>query len=153
MNATHAERLMMLASFLEKLPPERFNFRVWGTKTKLDDCGTVACAFGWATQIPAFAEMGLCLTRIDYQVCVAMKDDIAEVTDWDDAPTSCTFLHRAAERVFGLTEGQFTRVFTPDHEDSPPSDASAVEVAANIRKCVREWMGESLSVSATGDSK
>ncbi len=55
------QRLMRLADFLEKnVPPERFSLDAWSTGD-LIDCGTAACACGWATEIPEFKEAGLWL--------------------------------------------------------------------------------------------
>lgn len=56
-------RLLKLASFLKKLPRERFDYSCWvrtNWKGKPDfSCGTKACAMGWATTIPAFRRLGL----------------------------------------------------------------------------------------------
>lgn len=52
------ERLLRLADFLEKdIPREKFNLDVW-CSGEWYECGTTACACGWATQIPEFAEAG-----------------------------------------------------------------------------------------------
>jgi hypothetical protein len=50
-----ADRLLKLASFLEEnVKDENFNIFRW-----TDTCGTVLCAFGWATRIPEFQAEGL----------------------------------------------------------------------------------------------
>lgn len=51
-----SDRLLVLAAFLDTLPPEKLDMGVWAEKQK---CGTVACAVGWACQIPEFQEAGL----------------------------------------------------------------------------------------------
>lgn len=61
-------RLLTLARFLEtKVPADKFNMGHWMmvqngetlSCQKAGDCGTAACAIGWAATIPAFAEAGL----------------------------------------------------------------------------------------------
>jgi hypothetical protein len=55
MTPDQKRRCLRLAEFLEQLSPEYFNISSWGKKT---DCGTVACAAGWATTIAEFNEEG-----------------------------------------------------------------------------------------------
>lgn len=46
----HLERLRKLASFLDTLPPEKFDLEDWVTEVdpkKRHPCGTVCCAVGW----------------------------------------------------------------------------------------------------------
>ena len=50
------ERLLTLAAFLDSLKPKQFNIGTWRED---EDCGTVACAVGWATTIPEFQAAGL----------------------------------------------------------------------------------------------
>lgn len=51
------ERLLILADFLsEKVPSEQFLLDVWVADD--GECGTVACACGWAARIPEFAALG-----------------------------------------------------------------------------------------------
>lgn len=46
------KRLSLLADFLENLPEERFNLKNWASSNfKPNECGTTACACGWATTI------------------------------------------------------------------------------------------------------
>lgn len=55
-------RLLVLAEFLDKLPPERFEYSHWiaddGSATKTS-CGTSGCALGWAASMPEFQALGL----------------------------------------------------------------------------------------------
>lgn len=139
MNMVQAERLLMLASFLERLPPERFNFRRWASEEDLNSCGTTACALGWATTIPAFKELGLCLFRPKDHVWVGLRQDIGNPNIH-----LSEFAERAAAAVFGVTPEQFMILFTPDDEDglSPPPNVTAIGMAAHIRKCVAEWASD-----------
>lgn len=59
MSATGKRRLIKLAEFLETAElPGKFDMSEWHRKT---DCGTSACALGWATTIPSFRRAGLTL--------------------------------------------------------------------------------------------
>ncbi len=52
----HRERLKRLAEILDAVPPAQFDLGFWYTKT---DCGTIACAGGWAALDPGFQADGL----------------------------------------------------------------------------------------------
>lgn len=70
--ATGNRRLLKLADFLEKLPSEKFDISNWASNEKFEadswiapnmsalekDCGTVACALGWACIMPEFRRLG-----------------------------------------------------------------------------------------------
>ncbi len=61
-------RLLVLAEFLEtKVPRDKFNLGDWATSLDSNECGTAACAVGWATTIPAFADAGL-------RLCAHLRD-------------------------------------------------------------------------------
>jgi hypothetical protein len=88
-------RLLLLADFLEKLPRKFYkNFRMndWldlgggdlayglgslENHKELGECGTSACALGWATQVPSLRRAGVTMRAI------------------------CRGPHDVAERVFG----------------------------------------------------
>jgi hypothetical protein len=69
------ERLLKLATFLDTVPAEKFDLKDWrrsGGEVEegnlssdvtdeqlLGDCGTTACAFGWACTMPEFQALGL----------------------------------------------------------------------------------------------
>lgn len=69
MTKPNIRRLEILADWLEKVPPERFDLSCWIVQPTPRDllrgpsldqnCGTVACALGWATACPAFRKIGL----------------------------------------------------------------------------------------------
>lgn len=50
------ERLLKLADFLDTVPAEKFDLRTW-------QCGTTACAVGWACTMPEFQDEGLVLAN------------------------------------------------------------------------------------------
>ena len=67
----HKNRLLKLAAFLDNVPPERFDLSFWygrfldgGSHVNdyeyfKNNCGTAACAIGWACTIPSFRKAGL----------------------------------------------------------------------------------------------
>lgn len=150
----HADRLLKLADFLDTLPPERFNYshwvgNAWGGKPDLS-CGTTACALGWATAIPEFQAMGLCLQRDGYgEVCVTLGED---VSDCEGAEHS--FL--AAKKLFGITFRQAEFLFRPDEElggcdwTAPGVNAKAQDVATHIRRFVAAKQASALTAAKEG---
>lgn len=131
-----AARLLRLADFLDALPEDRFSFDVWASYDWTDSqCGTSACALGWATTIPEFRALGLC-----------MKVDPAEewkspVLDTCTKPTweaTCD----ATREIFGLDKEMTQYLFVAnngeDHGYGPQlfDDATASEVADHIREFV-----------------
>lgn len=67
MNATGKRRLLKLADFLETADlPGEFNLETMAQDWRAGQpqCGTQACALGWATTIPSFRKAGLSLNRI-----------------------------------------------------------------------------------------
>lgn len=163
MSPVHAERLLMLANFLEKeVKEDRFNFNTWSSSAGLRDyineavtaksefipvpegaCGTTACALGWATTIPAFRDLGLRLFVNRWgEVWPGMVDDKTDDSTWTNIINACN-------RLFGLTPDETNYLFTPGiagdddlsedltNDDKPPSDAMKVEVADHIRAFVK----------------
>ncbi len=146
-----ADRLLLLADFLERLPDKRFDYGHWiGNGWKGDpglSCGTTACALGWATAIPEFQALGLCaVKRPNGNITVGIKDDL-DAGQFHRAP------ERAGEYVFGLAdESEFDELFVPDdhwdceersqgecidcEEGKPCGQATAKQVAAHIRRFV-----------------
>lgn len=103
------ERLRLLADFLEKLPPERFDLWNWSYGDfKPNRCGTTACACGWATTI--FNEFEL------VDSFVAYKDFIS----W-----------YAVEKFFQLEQREAMKLFS---EGSYVSKATPKMVSEKIRK-------------------
>lgn len=135
---TTIRRLETLATFLEtKVPRKHFDMGSWVQHTSpagdrtfvlpkgegLTDCGAAACAFGWATTIPAFKRAGLRLK-------VSRRFNETDVT----FGKARDFL--AAQRFFGITEVEAERLFHPwayANRDTTPK-----QVAKRIRKFVAE---------------
>ena len=124
-------RLLKLAGFLDRLPSNRFNFRVWvgpGWKGSQDlSCGTTGCALAWAATMPAFRRLGLYLTSSGDAGHVALSGVTVA-----GASTSSLF---AAQAVFGLLPWEASRLFIPG-EFGLPMDATPQQVAVHIREFV-----------------
>lgn len=140
----YKRRLLSLAEFLDKLPPERFYFGRWvgiSWQGKSDlSCGTTACAFGWGTTIPALRKAGLRLGLTNHGFGVVhLKDKMPS----ENAP------EEAAAKVFGLSKEDFDYLFFPYEEteayrygrEAPSINASAKEVAKHIRNFVTHKYG------------
>jgi hypothetical protein len=80
------KRLLMLADFLGRLKPERFDLGLWA-------CGSVACACGWAGRMPSFKKLGFTLSGGGYP----MYRDLVGM--------------EAAAKFFGLTVKQADSLF------------------------------------------
>lgn len=145
-----ALRLLKLARFLDTLPPERFYFGRWASAVCIDDCGTTACAMGWATTIPAFRKLGLRLFNNNGFPWVGMEGD--DSFYWQSNP------EKAGAAIFGLDEEEFSFLFLPredldgeremtDQEEmfgrtAPSKTSSAKEVADHIRYFVKYKYGD-----------
>jgi hypothetical protein len=146
LSKTHKRRLLKLATFLDELPENRFNYRHWVDKDtwkgKPDlSCGTTACALGWATTIPEFRNLGLRLCRDEIDIGAVEGKLLNKRTRIRE-----TF-ENAAERIFGLEYdeahflflGFFNGLKTKDnilYFKGPKEVASAKEVAQHIRQFV-----------------
>jgi len=128
-------RLLVLAAFLDELPPERFDYtkwvgRDWGGAEDLS-CGTVACALGWATTIPEFRELGLRLK-------LGANGSSGAVTLGDSEYASYGTSIAAAQELFCLTSLQVNLLFVPSgralYEKSTPKQvADLIRSFANER--------------------
>lgn len=108
------DRLLRLADFLDTVPPEQFDYNIWFNGTALGECGTTACALGWATAIPEFQALGLEL-RSDEPWPSGESRYVALRNTEERGWKKCS--EEAAEVVFGLTKKQHDFVFLPDVDD------------------------------------
>jgi hypothetical protein len=137
-------RLLKLASLLWKLPKRRFHYgdwvgSRWAGKPDLS-CGTTACALGWATTIPEFAEMGLHLRRDGIGFVQFRNHEIREKYLDNRINTWATSL-TAAQIAFGLSLNQARFLFIPNvtyqGKTAPDIWASPRTVSQHIRSFVR----------------
>jgi len=141
MRKIHADRLLVLAAFLEKLPPDRFDFGQWvGADWKGSpdlSCGTTACALGWATTIPRFRRMGLRLYKKRFSEAFIGFNFEFGVKIVGKRMGSYNYEHEryAARRIFGVDSYGFERLFLPGeiHDRATPREA-----ARNIKRFVHE---------------
>lgn len=145
----YADRLNLLANFLDTLPAKRFDFNRWvgeDWKGKPDlSCGTTACGLGWATTMPEFQALGLKL-RSDNPLLLSTaipatqtvfekyKKDLVGNRHWRIVVETCA-------EIFGLNEEETIFLFTPndifsDAEEDKKLDMNATpqELANHIRK-------------------
>lgn len=144
MNATGKRRLLKLAGFLEtaSIPKKRFDMNSWAENRdgetadpKLIDCGTAACACGWATTIPAFRRAGFHL--VDDPATPSQPDIVFRDSGgfrWRNGD--------AVEAFFDLGGDEVERLFMPESYSSPPTPK---QVAKRIRAFVAKQDAEAKS--------
>jgi hypothetical protein len=129
-------RLTALIDFMEKLPPEagpHFSMHAcWASHTgphpmqgevsqdSLMDCGTKACAFGWAGAVPSLRAEGLKINWTEIK-----KDHFVASSGADDGM-----------EFFDITRDQFWLLFNDDHMDN---DTSPQAWAMRARDLVKDW--------------
>jgi hypothetical protein len=130
---TGNKRLLMLATKLGRVKPERFDYSRWvGEDWEGNDdlsCGTTACALGWATTMPQFRKLGLKMYFFGENrggfVKLYPKGGNLGATD----------SFEAGARVFYLTKDESHRLFSPDYGEK---DATPKQVAKKIREFVKD---------------
>lgn len=150
----NVDRLNKLANLLDTVPPEKFDLNYWGLVSKVarvpntldiskDECGTVACACGWACTIPEFREAGLYLGRtamLSYSSEYVLKYTTTSLT----VPVGKVTYQGipAAARFFAISEDQAedlfysSSYFAVNNEDEDAAAISPAMVAARIRKLI-----------------
>lgn len=154
MKPFHARRLKRLIDFLEQLPRAKFNFGRWtaGWDPK-HECGTAACAMGWAGTIPFFQKLGVSVKRArdpygadDWTsalVCVDPEDGARR----NEQPVT------AAARIFGVSGEEAAFLFLPDRwfelggetVSSPDRYATPKKVAKHLRRFLKHEGFEALA--------
>lgn len=138
-------RLGILADFLDTVPPEKFDLKDWYISGDVDfehgpspyNCGTTACAIGWATAIPEFQAAGFAI-YLDNPLFIdhGLLNE-AQFTGWD-----------AVERFFGLTYTEAQVLFSASYYNLADI-RDPVAVAERLREFVaqeteqrrKEWVG------------
>jgi hypothetical protein len=120
--------LLLLADFLDKLDPARFDYTDWvgdSWEGKQDlSCGTTACAMGWACTMPEFRALGLRLGK--HGTPVLVKDNLA--------PEGLGGLGWICEEIFG--DNNVWSLFIPDSVLGEGRNTHPAYVAAKIRRWV-----------------
>lgn len=80
------ERLERLVDILKTVPPEKFDMSMWYS-SNISECGTVACAGGYACLDPAFQKLGL---HFGYNKipCYKGQEGIGALRAFFDLPSS-----------------------------------------------------------------
>ncbi len=142
------DRLLLLADFLDKLPPERFNYAAWvGHDWKeMEDlsCGTTACALGWAATMPEFRKLGLRLSRARAMQIMFGCDEAPRGLMVNESSGWPILEHNPALREEDVIKELFGRgavdLFFPAYHEK---NASPAYVAAKIRSYVAKQYGSS----------
>lgn len=121
----NVERLTKLAELMDRIKPtskKKFDLQYWKKKT---DCGTSACAVGWACSDPWFKEQGL---KLKTDVWSRKETETAWDVYYDD------WRHFAAvARFFDIREYEAEHLFMPGVEYSKPAD-----VASRVREFIKK---------------
>jgi len=117
----YRNRLLALAEFLYKLPEKQFKYTHWNDS---NECGTVACALGWACYMPRFQKLGLFMSKARNRP--VMKGISGDSFD-------------AARHLFGLSLQEAFFLFYPGsfkvlctEKCAPGANAVSKEVAKHI---------------------
>jgi hypothetical protein len=134
MKAIYKKRLLTLAKFLRTVPKKRFKMWTWATgdfcgkknEPKHNECGTAACAMGWACTIPSFRRAGLKLIDADWSIADNKPQRIPTYEDKIE--------FEAAEEFFGLPangriRGRYVAsyLFGGHNKNSPIQAANRIE--------------------------
>lgn len=146
------ERLTKLAELLDTVPPDRFNMDYWGLAPHGDledlniaECGTAACALGWACSIPEFRAAGLRLRKIG--TSIRYDHFSPEIKIRSEAYPALEVAHEAfhaGAKFFDITLEQSEWLFLPreyeppgyDQDEDPPIIITPADVAARIRALI-----------------
>ena len=144
--APKIKKLEKLATLLEALPRERFDYEHWvGPKWegKKDlSCGTTACALGWATTLFKKLELRACVDEASMGDRTMYCEVVLAGTDLED--------FGAAAKFFNISMSQAEVLFSPSVDfnpdsweydrnggcESPNSSATPKQVAKHIQKFV-----------------
>ena len=142
-------RLLRLAQFLEdEVPAKNFNVSSWYaargrtkdgedstiTTVKKNECGTTACACGWAATIPEFVSDGFTLRGNEAGSSIRF----IEYYDADEDETYSGF--QAAEQFFNISSEDTYHLFA---ERSYPDDSGTLE---NVVKRIRRLVADKFDV-------
>lgn len=134
-------KLQTLAAFLRSyVQDEWFDLISWSTEGFPEqECGTTACAVGWATQCPEFAGMGLSLVPFDddsgRRKTLELRYDEPITTDEGPGTETCSSTS-AAMAFFGIDSETVDYLFLP--ETYPQDACGRLDVAARLDEIAAE---------------
>lgn len=122
------ERLRLLAQFLRLVPEERFDLMSWADSDfQTNECGTAACACGWATVI--FPEF-----QLKKEIFAKEDDEDYEIFQYELVYQD--FVNwRAVEEFFNLYTHQCYSLFNKSFYDEP---ATPTLVSERIDKLLKD---------------
>lgn len=119
------DRLEKLAEFLQTISRKQFNMENWYIRKP--DCGTVACAAGWATHIPSFRRAGFKLLREKY----LLKGD--EYTHFSPVYKNNGGMD-AVQTFFNLNDDDAWHLFGDDTKRTPKQEAKVLRQYVKARR-------------------
>lgn len=114
----NVDRLTRLAALLDRVQAEGRGFDMAWWKHR-GDCGTVACAVGWAASDPEFQAEGLRLVGDE-------DDSIPQFCGWTGFEAAALFFECGMHNAEG--------VFSPGGYEKPYEEITPADVAARVRK-------------------
>lgn len=137
-------RILKLVENMESLPKsaaEHFDMGAWFkhdgdhdlpinygqaiNRHVMEDCGTTACALGWAATMPYFNKLGL---KVRY------NGDIGEVCFRSKVHVDYEDIEGSRKPLFGISMSQWMALFAGTNADKTPK-----QWAKRVRKLVKEW--------------
>jgi hypothetical protein len=139
METLHADRLMKLARFLYRLPPEKFNFAVvlQGQDIPNDtfQCGTVGCAIGWMPMVfPERFEWRAAGAGRDQRIGLFDKESPYEVGNGNFIGTAESFFDLLPEEASGLFSPGYQQYVEWNDVDSHTSPKEVAMMIASFVK-------------------
>lgn len=145
LNKVAKRRILKLVEFMEKLPrsaAKHFDMGSWFTHNgdhelplksgdainadTMKDCGTTACALGWAATMPYFRKLGL--------KC-RLYGRSGDIVFQERKGTDFSVVQCGLNPLFPYLDGhQYMDLFSGENEDPTPK-----AWAKRVRKLVKEW--------------
>lgn len=132
-----SDRLLLLARVLDGIPERLFDLTSWftglGDCDDCDnqyDCGTVACAVGWACRVPAFHRLGL-----SSETRCGVTEPLYHDPETDPGGDNTREGWDAVEQFFGLSQVSANYLFS-SYQYNHGNSARPSDVAARIRDFV-----------------
>jgi hypothetical protein len=149
--STGRGRLAHLADFLDTVKLREFDLRTWKREA---DCGTTACAVGWAATLPEFQELGFYIQKLNMYQGDDMGGSFRPIytfggtraihgdSHWSAQPSgSAVTQWEAVDAFFEIPSEVSGYLFLAGSYDEDGEDDATVapgEVAARIREYLAE---------------
>lgn len=133
-------RLLVLADFLDTLPPERFDYNRWvgcdwAGRPDLS-CGTTACALGWACAMPEFQALGVKMVKSEEETYVLTPffeiNGVKQSYGYGPDNTS--------QYLFGLSYRDHEYLFTPAEPDEDGNGGEYEAVPQHVANKIRTFV-------------